>query len=145
MSSQMHDWKYIAVLEPAMRALETEGIFGKAPPSAAESIFTETLWYATTAERKFKHRLHQGLNGRLEFAGLYAGIAAKYAYFCTLGKREDVWHHFGTQSREPVRAELLVLGQPPDAEDVSEGLEYAEKAWAIMQEEPKLLTYGARG
>ena len=145
MSSQMHDWEYIAVLEPNMRILEAEGMFAEAPPSAADSIFTEALWYTTTAERKFKQRLHQGLNGRLEFAGLYAGIAAKYAYYCTLGKREDVRHHFGTQSWEPVRSELLVLGQPPDAEDVSEGLAYAEMAWAVMQEEPKLLTYGARG
>ena len=144
MTSQMHDWEYIAVIENTMKSVEDTS--EKAPPSAAASIFTEALLYTSASDlQKFKQRLDQGLNGPLEFAGLYAGIAAKYAYFCTLGKHEDILNHFGTQSWEAMHTESLVSGQPSDAESLSEGLEYAEKAWAIMQEEPKLLTYGARG
>ena len=144
MSSQMHDWEYIAVIENTMKSVEDTS--EKAPPSAAASIFTEALWYTSQKDlKKFKQRLDKGLSGPLEFAGLYAGIAAKYAYFCTLGKHEDVLNHFGTQSWEAVHTELLVSGQARDAESLSEGLAYAENAWDIMQEEPKLLTYGARG
>ena len=155
MTSQMQDWEYIAAVEDSLKAIESGAEYGKAPPSAADSIFTEALLYTYTPNlHTFKQRLHQGLNGRLEFAGLYAGIAAKYAYFCILGRQEDVLYHFGTQSWKPVHTELfamehlvemMVFKQPSDAESPSEILDYAMKAWAIMLEEPKLLTYGARG
>ena len=146
MSCQMRDWEYIAAIEDSIRTIESVGTYGEAPPSAADSIFTEALWYTSKNDlQKFKQHLHMGLDGRLEFAGLYAGIAAKYAYFCTLGKPEGVLYHLGTQSWKPVQTDMLVSGQASDAESLSEGLEYAEKAWTIMQEEPKLLTYGARG
>ena len=146
MTSRVHDWEYIAAIEDTMRAAELVATSGNSPPSAAESIFTDALWHISKSDwQKFQQCLDRGLNGPLEFAGLYAGIAAKFAYFCTLGKHEDVLYHFGTQSWEAVHLDLLVLGLPSDAESMSEGLDYAEKAWAIMQEEPKLLTYGARG
>ena len=95
----MRDWEYIAAIEDSVKRIESGGTYGEASPSAADSIFTEALWYTSKTDlQKFKQHLQMGLNGRLEFAGLYAGIAAKYAYFCTQGKSEDVLYHFGTQS-----------------------------------------------
>ena len=146
MTSRMWDWEYIAAIEDSIKKIESGDTYGEAPPSAADSIFTEALWYTSITDwRPFKQRLDAGLSGPLEFAGLYAGIAAKYAYFCSLGKRARVLCHFSTQSWEPLQTDTLDLGQSSDAESLSEGLAYAEKAWAIMQEEPKLLTYGATG
>ena len=99
MTSQMQDWEYIAAIEDTMSTVESVGTFGKGPPSAASSIFTEALLYTSNTDLHiFKERLGAGLDSPLEFAGLYAGIAAKYAYFCTLGKPEAVLYHFGTQS-----------------------------------------------
>lgn len=145
MTSQVKDWKYIAEIEGILRFIESGEASGEASPSAADSIFTEAQLYAPKSDmQKFKQHLHTGLSGSLEFAGLYAGIAAKYAYFCTLGKHDGVLYHFGTQSWQPAHTDLVVSRQPSDAEGLSEGLDYAKKAWAIMLEEPKLLTYGAR-
>lgn len=117
----------------------------KASLSAADSMATEALLYTSDANlERFKLRLHEGLSGPLEFAGLYAGIAAKYAYFCSLGKPKIVLQHFATQSWEPFLSDFSIP-EPISSECWSEALGVAEKAWAIMQEEPKLLTYGAGG
>lgn len=151
MSYQVHDWEYIALIEGPLATIDTDvRNVWKRSPSAVDSICTEALLYTSTDNlQTFKQRMQVGLNGSLEFAGMYAGIAAKYAYFCSLGKREIVLHHLSTRSPEvtlkPLLAEQLVSAEATDQESMSEGLDYAKKSWAIMQELPKTLTYGTSG
>lgn len=144
MDRQTYDWEFLEIVLDVLGVSVTGDIFSlqsKASLSAADSMATEALFYANS--NKFKQRHCQGLSGPLEFAGLYAGIAAKYAYFCSLRKAQAVLKHFATQSWEPLHAALLVPAQPAGSESWSEGLDFAKTAWAIMQEEPKVLTYGA--
>ncbi len=49
-----------------------------------------------------RRRLILGMDGPLEFAGMYAGVAAKYAYYCSLGEPEFLLRHFAIQSWSPV-------------------------------------------
>ena len=148
MTGQTHDWEFLYVTEASLGAHATGDLFGqpgKASSSAAFAIGTEAHLYRSYPKlQQFQHRLHEGLTGPLEFAGMYAGIAAKYAYFCSLGKPKIVLQHFAAQSWEPFLSDFSIP-EPISSECWSEALGVAEKAWAIMQEEPKLLTYGAGG
>ncbi|KAL0055726.1 hypothetical protein WJX82_003798 [Trebouxia sp. C0006] len=51
---------------------------------------------------RMRRRLILGMDGPLEFAGMYAGVAAKYAYYCSLGEPEFLLRHFAIQSWSPV-------------------------------------------
>ena len=146
MNGQTRDWEFLELMLSFLGVSVTRDIFSlgnKASLSAADSMATEALLYTSDANlERFKLRLHEGLSGPLEFAGLYAGISAKYAYFCSLGKPKIVLQHFATQSWEPLFPDPA---EPISSECWSEGLDIAKKAWAITQEEPKILTYGATG
>ena len=144
MNGLSQDWAFIFLIEDKLNTGDLVGQDGEALPSAASAIGTEASLYHEPQPQKFQRRLHAGLNGLLQFAGMYAGIAAKYACFCSLGKPMVVLEHFAAQSWEPLPSDFSVA-EPISPESCSEGRGVAQKAWAIMQEEPKLLTYGGSG
>ncbi len=149
--SDRHEYHCLELLLSAWRA--DTGVKRGAPNlSAVHATFTEALLLqlqqqqqvVLNCKRRMRRRLIHGMEGPLEFAGMYAGVAAKYAHYCSLGEPKFLLQHFATQSWSPVSLEFPAAFHP-SRWNRSEALEFADRAFRVMQQRPSLLAHGASG
>ncbi len=151
------DWKEYHNLQYSLSGYRADtGVkiaLGEPPHlSALHATFTEALMLllqlplkaALNCKSRLRECLILGMEGSLEFAGLYAGVAAKYAYYCSFGKPVFLLQHFATQSWSPVSVEFSTATHP-SSENMAEALEVANRAFRVMHQRPSLLAHGASG
>jgi len=150
------DWEDYHNLELSLSAYRADtgarnvAPFGPPNLSAVHATFTEALMLqlqlpgVPNCKNRMRNRLIQGLEGPLEFAGLYAGVAAKYAHYCSLGEPAFLLQHFATQDWSPVSLEFPTAFHP-SSKNMSEALDFADRAFRVMQQRPSLLAQGASG
>ncbi len=146
------DWHTYHCLELCLSAWRTNtGVKRGAPSlSAVHATFTEAFLVQLQRQvvyncsGRMRRRLILGMDGPLEFAGMYAGVAAKYAYYCSLGEPKFLLRHFATQSWSPVPVDFPGAFHP-SSKHMADALDFANRAFRVMLQRPSLLAHGASG